>query len=122
MDYRVTFRVSQAHLGLIFGLLQNEKHVSLENVVPVTNETPAATVHRGFKDGKRFKGISGHDLILEMTKGGYGVTRDQIKAAFIDKGFADSSHSAAISTAINAKLIVRDAQGLFRRNPVPQAK
>jgi phosphoribosylanthranilate isomerase len=43
MDYRVTFRVSQAYLGLVFDLLKGERNVSLEKVEPIDKDVPASS-------------------------------------------------------------------------------
>jgi hypothetical protein len=108
MDYRITFRVSQNHLQTIFGALANEKNIALESVEPIKSD--ASPSPRQYHGGQRFKGIKGHDLIMELVKKG-PATRDQIAQAFSDRGFAVSSFSAAISTAIHKNLIVVSGNG-----------
>ena len=52
-----------------------------------------------FRDGKRNKGISGHDLVLELlrSKDGKPTSFNDIAKAFVERGFVANSASPALS-------------------------
>lgn len=85
-----------------------EKSATLISVTPTTpNQTSEPpTGHKKvqhYVNGKRHKGISGIDLLIETLRAHSGIcTTDQLTKAFVDRGFAVSSASPIVSELIKA--------------------
>lgn len=119
MLYRVSFLVAPQALTLVMGVLQNDPSITLESCEQVAEKPPAKRVvkHHGFRNGQKMKGISGKDLVLELTASGLLIQLSAIQRAFDERGFAPSSHSSALATALKQGLIVREKDG-YRRTPL----
>ncbi len=101
--YAVLFHVDDKKLATVLGALQGS--AQLVSVTPTEVEAPKAKITKdfGYAGGKRLKGISGVDLCLQVLEKAKGpITRQEIEAAFVDRGFAAGSAGPSIATLVRA--------------------
>lgn len=100
--YAVLFHVDDKKLATVLGALQGS--AQLVSVTPTEVEVPKPK--REVKDfsyagGRRLKGISGVGLALQVLEKAKGpVTRQQLEAAFVERGFAAGSAGPSISNLV----------------------
>jgi hypothetical protein len=65
-----------------------------------------------YVDGKRNKGISANELVLQTLVTG-PTTYEQLAQRFVDKGFAKTSLSPTLSRLIKDKQVIESSKGFF---------
>lgn len=119
MKYSVNFTVEGEALAILLAVLEKESRIVLGSLSALPDQSPK-TKSMKYANGKRLKDISGKQLILDMTKGGVAVTRDQLLSAFLSHGFANNSMHAALSNLRREKLVDYDKNRNIRRLPTPK--
>lgn len=100
--YAVTLHV-RGTLNLSTVIAVVEKVATVVSVVPTEETetvTPPSTERRPhYVNGKRFKGISGPDLVIKTLKESRDgtCTNEQLSTIFVANGFAPASYSSPIS-------------------------
>ena len=101
--YEVTLRVAGDKMATIMALLADE--VTLVGMREIASSAPEKKM--GFVGGKRLKGIRGGDLLLVSLLAAPKSYRD-LEKIFEARGFAKTSTSPAVSTALAARQIAGD--------------
>lgn len=80
-----------------------------------------ATVHRkspkknmAYVDGKRNKGISGHDLLTNLFKRKAKWTTPELTAEFVKAGFSENSMSPRLAAMKNAGKVKNTSLGVYQ--------
>lgn len=113
--YHVTFVVSAAKLPTLLQAVAPE--VALIGVTEAPQSSPDVQKTRqgGYVGGKKNKGISAEDLILQtlMSEPRRTWTSTEMTQVFVSHSFAGHSFHAAASKLVAEKKIRRIAPGLF---------
>ena len=115
VDFDVTLRVSSARLATVLEALNGS--ATLVSVLPCTEVTPKRARVFAYAGGKRNKGISGSELLLDTMRqaGGQRIFKtSELTEAFTAKGFNKHSASPALSQARSAGLIESVSPGHWR--------
>jgi hypothetical protein len=95
--FDVTIRVSERRLGTLLGIITEDHDFELRGVTRVSDASvPQVPEHR-FRNGKRNKGISGVDLLIQTLKGGRALSLKELEQVFEGRGFAAASAAGALS-------------------------
>lgn len=95
--FDVTIRTSEKRLGTLLGVITEDREYELRTVTAVNNASLVAQApSQRFRDGKRNKGISGVDLIIQTLRGGKPLTLKDLEKVFEGRGFALSSASPVL--------------------------
>ena len=108
--YDVKLRVPAKHLTPLSQVIEPEGVLlSCEMYDP-----PPQTRERNRNSIKQRTRMTGIDLVLKLLGDGRVWDRDAIRAKFIEQGFADTSHSPAISQCKKQKQITEVRPGWYR--------
>jgi len=107
-SFDVTIRVGEKRLGTLLGIITEDREFELQGVVPVA-DTPPKPEHR-FRNGKRFKGISAIDLIIQTLQS-KSLTTEGLEKIFEGRGFAPLSAKPALYRLRDEGRIRRDNFG-----------
>jgi len=108
--YDVKLRVPAKHLTPLSQVIEPEGVLlSCEMYDP-----PPHTRDRNRNSIKQRTRMTGPKLVLHILSNGGDFSREQIRAKFIEQGFADTSHSPAISNCKKQKQITEVRPGWYR--------
>jgi hypothetical protein len=113
--FRIVCDVPSTSLTTVIGAIEGaasivEVRALDEAAPPPTRNHPRN--HHGYANGKRDKGISGRDLLLEvLSKYKRPVSRDEIDREFITRGFAAGSFSPSVTYLVREGRVVRGEHG-----------
>jgi hypothetical protein len=96
-SFDVTIRVNEKHLGTLLGVITEDREYELRGVARVSDTSVPQEPKSRFRDGKRDKGISGMDLIIQTLKNGKPQSRQELEKVFEGRGFAASSTNPALT-------------------------
>jgi hypothetical protein len=106
--YDLTIRVEgEDKLATIISALKGS--ATLISMTVVEEKKPKTRNH-GYVDGKRNKGISGEDLVIQSLKAG-AQTSEQLTATFVERGFAPKSVSPNVSALVHRGIVVKNGHG-----------
>lgn len=111
--YRITCDVPTSGLTTVMQVLEGA------GTIVEVRQAPAATSEPGkpprqmkYAGGKKNKGISSQDLVVELcSQKKRAVTREELTATFVARGFSANSVSPAVSQLTAAKRIAVDDRG-----------
>ena len=93
--------------------------VSVSESAVAAPEEPAKPKQGHYRDGKRFKGISGDELAMQIVSSADRVfTLDEIAASFVEKGFAGNSASPVLSGLVREGKIRALGAGKYCRTGI----
>lgn len=107
--YDVLVRVPATKLATIIETLDGEGEL-----LSVNTTTPITPTHKRNVVSRKKLGITGLDLAVEVTKGGGDISREQIEAAFIAKGFKKNSVSPVLSKHLASGRLVEVRKGVYK--------
>jgi hypothetical protein len=144
--YRVLLHVASPTLPTLISLIDDHQDIRLVQVSDLADceplppflasPTPPLVVHARkigsppplpvvevaptsrFVGGKRFKGISGKELVEEVLRSG-PADMPELRRAFSNRNFAAASAAPYVSRMLRDGLIRRAAHGRFVLNPAP---
>jgi hypothetical protein len=91
--------------GIVLGMVELTKE----------DRKKGARKHTTYANGKRFKGISGSDLAMQvLTATGKPTHYGVIQAVFERNGFAKNSTAAALSVLKSEKKVINPAPGIWK--------
>ena len=124
MKYEVTLLIDRGKLALVTSLLDKSDGIEIAKIERKGGSVEPAA--KKYANGKRFKGISGLELIEHTIQAcGGKAARAAILKEFAKRGFAEKSAPSAISKALREKHIVMDTYGhysLYAAKPSKKAK
>ena len=105
--YDVLLRVQASALSTVLAALDGS------GTLVEVKETPVAMpARKGYKNGRRNKGISGESLVIDaLEKAKLPMTLKKITALFVAHGFAETSASPTISTLVRLGKVIRNENG-----------
>lgn len=136
--YRVLLHVASPVLPTLISLVDDHDSIRIVQISDLADDEPlppaslsasppppspptvaaAAPSSERYAGGKRLKGISGKELVLEILRSGPGDL-DEIRRAFVNRGFAAASAAPTLSNMLRDGLIRRASHGRYVLNPTP---
>jgi hypothetical protein len=132
--YRMTLLVGSGSLATLLSLIEGSKDIKLASVTDFADAPPLPpsppppsrvpqiltqeknTTASGFVGGRRNKGVSGEQLILETLRSG-PANLDELRHVFANRGFAAASASPYVSKMLRAGSIQRGMHGRLFLKP-----
>ena len=113
--YAVLLHVRSPMLPTVLQAL--ERSATLVSVTPTTSgKEPPPKKNQHYANGKRMKGISGRELVLQTLDQHNGFCNNQqLEKAFIENGFAKESYSSPVSYLVAEGRVRRLDQGRIAR-------
>ena len=116
VDFDVTLRVSSARLATVLEALNGS--ATLVSVLPCTEVTPKRARVFAYAGGKRNKGISGQQLVLQALQRANGkLTIGQLGKIFAAQGFSPNSQSPALAALKTRGLVESLEKGSWKLTP-----
>lgn len=114
--FRITCNVLSANLATVIGALEDAAQIV--EVRALEEPAPAKPPKFRYVNGKKNKGISGRDLLLEiLSKYKRPVSRDALSREFVSRGFAANSLSPTISALVHEGEVDRAKNGYVSLRP-----
>jgi hypothetical protein len=110
--YRMELQVPSTLVAPIFELLEKDEGCAV-TISPIEQVVAKNKKHQHYVDGKRYKGISARDLIMESLANGPKTIQQLVNAAKT-KGFSENTVSPRLSLLVKEKAVIKNSSDQYQ--------